>query len=96
MGAENHCKYQLHPTPPLTHPYRSSWCLTILLISASMEACKVPALQVQHLHEKEWKQDLIPSVPFAVIYLLQQHKSSLHHCIITNKAATVEWTWGSI
>lgn len=61
-----------------------------------MEACKVPALHVQRLHEKEWKQDLIPYMPIAVIYLPQQRKSSLQHCIITNKAATVEWTWGSI
>lgn len=75
MGAEHHCKYQLHPIPPLpTHPstlpYRS-WCLINLLTRATMQACKVPALRVQRLHENEQKQDLIPSVPIAAIYLVQ-------------------------
>lgn len=41
-------------------------------VDASYHAsCKVPALHVQCLHEKEQKQDLIPSRPTAAIYLLQ-------------------------
>lgn len=36
-----------------------------------MQACKVPALHVQRLHEKEQKRDLIPSMLIAAIYLLQ-------------------------
>lgn len=34
-------------------------------------SCKVPALHVQRLHEKEQQKDLIPSMPIAATYLLQ-------------------------